>query len=236
MSRNEIRRITCPQCGAESDFVVWSSVNTGMDPAQKEKVLDRSLFQFTCPECGEVATVDHSFLYHDVEQRLMLYMVKEEETFREAVDFFTSDLQVEEKDPEKALLARALNDAQKEYVQRIIFNINQLEEKIRVFDAGRDDRVIELLKVFFQNRIMSEQPQLGDVELYYADDEGKDVFVVIGMEGPLGSLEIPEELYQETVDNFGGQMADLRARQDLIVDEKWAMEVIKAVSAPGNRS
>ena len=109
-------------------------------------------------------------------------------------------------------------------------------EKIRVFDAGRDDRVIELLKVFFQNRIMSEQPQLGDVELYYADDEGKDVFVVIGMEGPLGSLEIPEELYQETVDNFGGQMADLRARQDLIVDEKWAMEVIKAVSVPGNRS
>lgn len=99
--------------------------------------------RITCPECGEVATVDHSFLYHDVEQRLMLYMVKEEETFREAV------------------------------------------EKIRVFDAGRDDRVIELLKVFFQNRIMSEQPQLG---------------------------------------------------QDLIVDEKWAMEVIKAVSVPGNRS
>jgi predicted aldo/keto reductase-like oxidoreductase len=104
------------------------------------------------------------------------------------------------------------------------------EGKIRHFGISFHDTA-EVL-----DKILTEQPQLGDVELYYADDEGKDVFVVVGMEGPLGSLEIPEELYRETVDNFGSQMADLRARKDLIVDEKWAMEVIKAVSAPGSRS
>lgn len=51
MSRHSMEKITCPKCGCESDFMIWSSINTVLDPEMFAKVRTGEAFAFTCPEC-----------------------------------------------------------------------------------------------------------------------------------------------------------------------------------------
>lgn len=39
MSKISEETIKCPKCGKESKFVMWSSINTVLDPEMKKKVL-----------------------------------------------------------------------------------------------------------------------------------------------------------------------------------------------------
>ena len=62
--------IICPNCGKESTFEMWISVNTQQHPEMKQAVRDRSAFVFKCPECGVETPVDYGFLYHDPDQQV----------------------------------------------------------------------------------------------------------------------------------------------------------------------
>ena len=48
--------VTCPKCGQDGQMTVWSSVNISLDPEMKEKILDQSLFLYTCNQCQHVLT------------------------------------------------------------------------------------------------------------------------------------------------------------------------------------
>jgi len=62
MSKEHTEIITCPECGKKSDFTVWDSLNTMIDPEEKEKIINGELFRFTCPECGFTTMVDYAIL------------------------------------------------------------------------------------------------------------------------------------------------------------------------------
>ena len=79
MSKHHIEKVTCPSCHHEGDFEVWDSINTVLDPAMKEKVLNQSIFLYTCPNCGETFRLNYSTLYHQMEDLVMIYLVPESE-------------------------------------------------------------------------------------------------------------------------------------------------------------
>ena len=68
MSKHHIEKVTCPSCHHEGDFEVWDSINTVLDPAMKEKVLNQSIFLYTCPNCGETFRLNYPTLYHQMEE------------------------------------------------------------------------------------------------------------------------------------------------------------------------
>lgn len=51
MSKHMKEQITCPECGKKSDFLIWESINTTLDPEMKQAVRDGSAFMFKCPHC-----------------------------------------------------------------------------------------------------------------------------------------------------------------------------------------
>lgn len=77
MSKHHIEKVTCPSCHHEGDFEVWDSINTVLDPAMKEKVLNQSIFLYTCPNCGETFRLNYPTLYHQMEDLVMIYLVPE---------------------------------------------------------------------------------------------------------------------------------------------------------------
>ena len=79
MSRHHIEKVTCPSCHHEGDFELWDSINTALDPEMKEKVLNKSIFLYTCPSCGETFRLNYSTLYHQMEDLIMIYLVSESE-------------------------------------------------------------------------------------------------------------------------------------------------------------
>ncbi|MFR8248683.1 MAG: CpXC domain-containing protein [Lachnospiraceae bacterium] len=41
------------------------------------KVLNQSIFLYTCPRCGKTFRLDYSTLYHQMEDLIMIYLVSE---------------------------------------------------------------------------------------------------------------------------------------------------------------
>ena len=79
MSKHHIEKVTCPSCHHEGDFEVWDSINTVLDPEMKEKVLNQSIFLYTCSNCGEIFRLNYPTLYHQMEDLIMIYLVPESE-------------------------------------------------------------------------------------------------------------------------------------------------------------
>ena len=69
MSRHHMEKVTCPSCHHEGDFELWDSINTTLDPEMKEKVLNQSIFLYTCPSCGKTFRLNYSTLYHQIGNR-----------------------------------------------------------------------------------------------------------------------------------------------------------------------
>ena len=152
MSSQRSEKITCPGCGKEHDFEMWNSLNTMLDPDMKEKLLSKEMFQFICPDCGYTANVDYGFLYHQMEDRIMIYYIQDEDEIEKTIKMITGEAY------DLFELSEALQKAKREYLYRIVLSQNDLLEKIHIFDNRRDDRMIEIMKVLMTGRIMSDHP------------------------------------------------------------------------------
>ncbi len=126
--------IHCIDCGLPFEAEVTGSVNVGEQPHLKEKVLDGSLFMKACPHCGRVNLLGQAMLYTDPDQRLLLWLLPGGEETKEMETVIKARLSVS--DP--SILEG--------YTTRIVRSAGDLMEKVKIFDAGLDDLVMELCK------------------------------------------------------------------------------------------
>jgi len=132
MSSSTTRKFNCPGCSQSSEVTIWESINVGLDPELKQKVLDGTLFSFECPVCGHKESLVYATLYHDQERRFMTWWMP-------SVDGKKPHESLEELNKNRIKL---LN-----YRLRLVPSLNRLKEKILIFENDLDDRVIELLKL-----------------------------------------------------------------------------------------
>lgn len=116
---------TCPGCGSEFAAEVFASINVSVNPELKARVVDGSLFDHDCPKCGKLSRFVHDSLYHDMERRFQVWLR-----------------------PEGDAPGFVLEPLGERYRLRWVEKRRQLAEKILVFDARLDDRLVELLKVW----------------------------------------------------------------------------------------
>ena len=207
MSRHHIEKVTCPSCHHEGDFELWDSINTALDPEMKEKVLNQSIFLYTCPSCGETFRLNYSTLYHQMEDLVMIYLVPESEVKKTYEIFYEKN---------------ALADYRTEkYLYRIVTSANQLVEKIQIFDAGKDDRVMELVKLLATDSILKNDPDEGEKarnyivfdELNMVDEVKGAEFAImspVGYSGRNRTAKNARWLYGIAVDLDGVEMEQLR--------------------------
>jgi len=139
MTNTRTVQVTCPSCHAQGEFTVYKSINTKESPALKEKVRDGSLFQFTCPACGAKTTVDYPFLYHQPEDHYMINYGKLEDGAK-ALEMLRGK-GVALKD-----WAAEMEKTTRPYVLRAVDDRLAFREKLFIFDAGLDDRLVEIYK------------------------------------------------------------------------------------------
>ena len=87
MSDSYIDKIVCPECGREGEFTYWSNINTYDQPVMKNMVRTGAAFMYTCPGCGKTSIVDFPFIYHQMEDQMMIYYTHGEDT-AEAEEYF----------------------------------------------------------------------------------------------------------------------------------------------------
>src|SRR5581483_7149564 len=106
--------------------------------------------------------------YHDMTQGLMIYLVESGAPLEET----TGDL------GQLGVLSDRVR-------RRRVDSVDSLVEKVRIFDAGLDDIVIEALKTLSFSRLRGQLPP--GAELYFSElKESSFVFAVVDREGPKG--------------------------------------------------
>ena len=155
-------KAACSRCGAVHEVSAVQSINAVTQPELKASALDGSLFTWKCPDCGTLNLVKYPLLYHDPSQNLILIYT----------------------DSESNLNASGLPEG---YTGRIVSSVSELIEKIKIFDAGLDDIVMEMVKYVTCNemghqealRFLKTEGADGDLVLTYPKD-GKMEMLAVG--------------------------------------------------------
>lgn len=207
--------IVCRNCGHSQEFPVYRSVNVTSDPALKDRLIRGELTTFTCEQCGHGAQVVYSLLYHDVARALMVWQVPEGEPDAEAR--LPYDPVIEE--------ALAL------YRLRFVRTRNELIEKILLFDAELDDRVVELFKVLLRAKIAESGH--GPAPLFFSQldpmgDGRRMHFVLVAPDGLVPMSVSWQDEYERLAAQFKPHLpSDEEQRgQWLRVDEDYARSLM----------
>lgn len=148
MSQRQTTTVTCPQCGYSQDFPIWSSLNVSLDPDEKPRLLSGELHRFACGKTATATDVAYPILYHDMDLNLMIYNIEDADNPEE----FSDDL-----------LGNLLGVMRESYTFRHVHSRNELVEKIKIADAGLDDRMVEIFKILLRG----ENTDFSEGELFF---------------------------------------------------------------------
>lgn len=221
MSMCKREEVQCPVCGTTGEFEMWTSLNTQLNPEKKEQLLSGALFQYICPHCGKSFNIDYPMLYHQMEDQIMIYYVVQEEDIQMVEEQFRGEFGDEETE-----ITKVLKEDMNSYLYRIVGSQRELMEKIRIFDAGKDDRVVELVKRIISDAVADKNPEQGDVNLYYLEEEGESLFVAVNSKGVLGTVPIPNGMYEDMAEGLQEKLPDLRSRSEFRIDRDWASKAL----------
>lgn len=200
--------ITCPACNATSTAKIHRTVNTALDPAAKDDLLSGKLFAFACASCGRTTRVVHpQLVFHDPKAELMIQL--------DALG---------KVDPSSLPVTGIPK------ITRVVRDSNALLEKVKTFDAGFDDRVLEALKAVASSRHATNLPTRWLFEGTGTPKEpASDVlrFTILSTQGIAGTA-VPRSAYDE----LRTRLDDQGALGDLlpwaVVDAEYARLLLNA--------
>jgi hypothetical protein len=224
--------VVCPNCGSPQKFKLWQSLNVGIDPAEKERLLSGEICTLRCESCGEESPVEHDLLYHDPKRKLMIKLQYGNGEEDSALGPTLENL--------SAVIAES-------YRFRVVRTFKGLVEKVMIFDDRLDDRIIEVLKLQSWRKLMDLLPDSEPMstEIYYqelmgASDGEKDVILAVVAEDDIYPVSIPYKTGYLT--SLGLALNALTARSDektrwLVVDRAYAARIVEQTrgAAPANR-
>ncbi len=216
MSEKHREDILCPGCGAESSFTVYDSVD-GSNRVLKEKVLDGSLFTFTCPRCGRKEQISYFMLYYDIGKKLMLS--------------FLGGSEAAGSGPAAVFFAKHSEQlGQLDYIKRIVNDQNALREKVMIFERGWDDRIVELIKVTYQKKIAEDHPELQLDAIFYAQGKNKEDLLLFYSGGKVAAaVDLKQnDLYKKAAELYGPELPPLTADKMQAIDGVWAVAFLNA--------
>ncbi len=208
----------CPRCGKTIGFDAWTKVNVRNDPELEEAVIDGSLFEFACPDCGYAAHLAHPCLYLDPEHRACVYEIADEGMRSGVEEMFAGMNEDDDADgPEGS-------------VRRIVEGREALADKAAALSAGLDDRALELLKLGVAGQAM-QAGQLPGGDGYAARflgiDEGNLVFRIEYGGGQSIVGRIPSDAYSLFAESLSN--SPIADEQPFYVDREWARKASESL-------
>ncbi|WP_425077917.1 CpXC domain-containing protein [Psychroserpens sp. S379A] len=128
MSLEKQIKHNCPHCNTEQNLIIYNSVNVTIEPSLKSKVINGKLNIQQCTNCKKEINIISGFLYHDMENQLMLNFSPDSDADQISKSEMLSELK------------------EKGYIYRIVDSYPALVEKIKLFDLKINDKVVEKVK------------------------------------------------------------------------------------------
>lgn len=229
MSVKHTQQISCLKCKKKSDFEFYGSINTMLDPTLKQRVKNFDIFKFICPHCGSEQFVNYSFLYHQMEDKLMIFYCQDEEEVAKVRSLYADDF-------DTALNAQGVNEHidTTDYRRRIVIGADNLVEKIRIFDAGLDDRLVEIYKVLLYGQMQAELAEMpgGDaVDDVFVDEQldGSLNFVFVADGRAVGAVAFSQDVYEVIANQYRDAVERL-APTEPVINQDWAFSILAQIA------
>ena len=194
MLKNEHRVCICQKCGEKGSATIWHEIHE----KEKTAAMDTSLFKWKCPSCGHIYKFIYPCLYMDTTKKIAVRFQGNDKEFATDKD-----------------LSEYLNG----YCKRDCSSQEELAEKIRILDAGLDDRAMELLKLLIFAKIHVTDETMEQIQFYREAEDGDFEFTIWTGEGPDG-IHIDRQM-SENVQELAKELPELEDKYYMI-DLDWA--------------
>lgn len=169
----------CSHCHQQTEIEVRQSINVALDPQLKARVKDGSLFVWECPFCGYRNLAKYQTLYHDPDNRLMVWLL-----------------------PGDQQPPRAVEEAVKEldgYTLRRVREVGDLIEKVNILDAGLEDTILEMCKWVTRRELSAKNPAAANAALKFLRTEGADNELVFAfpLDGQMQVVNVGFHVYED---------------------------------------
>lgn len=215
--------VICRKCGHKGNKQVPRSINASEEPSLKEAVRSGSLFTWECPECGTVNMVQSDLLYHDPDNRLMLWLLPDAITLEAETMILSlwSSIQADE----------SMGD----YIFRRVNDAGSLIEKVRIAEAGMEDAAVEMCKYVTAMELAQQEknPQLSaalsSASLRFNSMEGPDNLLrfVFSLDGAMHSVEVGFNVYEDCRAILGRNPDIIPSGPFPIVDSGWVAKTFR---------
>lgn len=209
------QKITCPHCGQVYEVQIHHLIDTNKHPEWRESVRSKEFFKGRCPFCQKAVSLDYNFMY--LQDNILLHCVPDNNEFMETCRTIDDDASWPE-------VLQGLS-------HRVTHSKEELFEKLAIFDAGLDDRIIELLKVVTAASLEKQQPGFHCTEIYFATDINTSQPVHLLQFNDIknqksATLRFDENLialYNSLADEYGPAIEAKHAK-DVVINKDWAKE------------
>lgn len=183
MSKIHYEKVSCPDCGYTGQYKVYDSINiddeSKTNPMFKRKIIDNSLFLYTCDRCLSKYYIEYPFLYNDVKNNFMVWCLPDNATQAEIDNIKKVDMRTY-----KGIL-------------RIVIGKFDFIDKLNVFENKLDDIAIESIKTFVFSKVdKDERKEIKSVMFNGINFENKTLeFVFIKDQEKTKMMSVPFEFY-----------------------------------------
>ena len=215
MSENKtVKAVVCPMCGELGKAEIYTSVNVVKNKSCRGRVLDGSLFAWTCPSCGYNARLTYPILYNDMKNRFMVYLIPKIDRFQ------LWDKELEDKYSNLRNISK-----------RVVSDFNSFKEKIFIFESRLDDMAVELTKVAISQTVSKKLGGISVNEGYLSmyDRESNTMgFTYFTGEDRAPYVQTARlEIYgksKDIIENFA--IKDKKLKGFIKIDREWAENIL----------
>lgn len=184
----EIIKHTCPHCNHEFDIDIYPVINLQSDTEIYNDLFSLDLFRIECEKCKKITLITYNTLVIDMYKKYIIYL--------------TAD---KSKDIENLNIMNNYKDIISELKHtRSVNSLNELVEKLYIFDYDLNDKIIEYLKYGLKNNSKLQEGNYTDICFNKLDKE-ELIFTCFNLDN---STVIPKDIavninyYNDAVDTF----------------------------------
>lgn len=207
----------CPNCGKKIKINAYPLINLQSDKNLYKDLFSLDLFRIECDYCKHIFMIQYDTIIVDMYKKYIVYLFLSDtkENFYKNINDVIEN---------KFKLNMRQNEIWNELKHtRLVTSLNELLEKLLIFDYDLDDRIIELIKrgLYQKNRLdeeIYESIRFNKLEkdsLLFTCFNTKDIKIQ-----PI-DIAVDIKYYNIMIDSLGG-LTNIKSENFALIDKEWA--------------
>lgn len=212
---------TCPNCKHKQRINIYPIINLQTDKDLYEDLFNLNLFKITCNKCKKTTIIQYDCIVVDMFKKYIIYLFTSDnlQKFNANIDQYISNIK---SNPQYNDIFNNLSKT------RVVTSLNQLLEKMLIFDYDLNDKIIEIMKLGLYNKDRLNKDIYSTI-CFNKIENDKLIFTCFNMlDTKVQPIDISVDIkyYNIVIDSIGGKTPEETKQFDYI-NGSWAKQVIK---------